>query len=390
MRNKDQMPMASPYVIVLSKAEARVLGARVASGRTEYRDRLRAQIVLEAAEGGSNAAIAEFLNVCVDTVRTWRRRFAVERLKGLSDRPRTGRPRVHGPAVRAEVVAMACALPAERDVPLSRWSSPEIVRELAERCQVEVSASSVRRWLGADALKPWQHRSWIAIRDPDFEAKAAPVLDLYAGRWKGRRLGPNDYVICADEKTSIQARCRCHPTLAPGRARAMRVEHEYDRGGALAYLAAWDVHRGQAIGRCEDTTGIEPFARLVEQVMTTEPYASADRVFWIVDNGSSHRGRASIERLTAAWPTAQLIHTPVHASWLNQCEIYFSVVQRKVVSPNDFTHTEQIRDRLAAFEARYNPIAAPFGWTFSRRDLRDLLQRIDQHTHPRDDQELAA
>ena len=110
-----------------------------------------------------------------------------------------------------EVVAMACALPAEQDVPLSRWSCPEIARELAARCHVAVSASSVRRWLAADALKPWQHRSWISIRDPDFEAKAARVLDLYAGRWKGRRLGPNDFVICADEKTSIQARCRCHP-----------------------------------------------------------------------------------------------------------------------------------------------------------------------------------
>jgi DDE superfamily endonuclease len=170
----------------------------------------------------------------------------------------------------------------------------------------------------------------------------------------------------------------------------MRVEHEYDRKGALAYLAAWDVHRGQVIGRCEDSTGIEPFARLTEQVMSTQPYASADRVFWIVDNGSSHRGQASIDRIRTAWPTAHLIHTPVHASWLNQCEIYFSVVQRKVVCPNDFTDIDQIRDRLAAFETRYNPIATPFGWKFTRHDLRDLIQRIDRHEHPQDDQYLVA
>ena len=113
----------------------------------------------------------------------------------------------------------------------------------------------------------------------------------------------------------------------------MRVEHEYERGGALAYLAAWDAHRGKVFGRCEPTTGIAPFARLVEQVMTIEPYASARRVFWVVDNGSSHRGQASIDRMAKAWPTATLVHTPVHASWLNQCEIYFSVVQRKVVTP---------------------------------------------------------
>jgi transposase len=381
------MSMSSPYVIVLTDAEDRALAARLASGRTEYRDRLRAQIVLQAARGGSNAEIAEQLPVGVDTVRRWRRRFATaagERLESLTDRPRSGRPPVHGPAVRAEAVALACALPAEKDVPLSRWSCPEIARELAVRCQRAVSAASVRRWLAEDALKPWQHRSWISVRDPGFAVKAARVLDLYAGLWDGRPLGPGDFVVCADEKTSIQARCRCHPTLAPGQARAMRVEHDYRRGGALAYLAAWDVHRGQVIGRCEDSTGIEPFARLVEQVMMAEPYACADRVFWIVDNGSSHRGQASIDRMSKAWPNAHLVHLPVHASWLDQCEIYFSVVQRKVVTPNDFLDLDQIRARLAAFEARYNAVATPFNWKFTRRDLDDLLGRIDAHeNHPK-------
>src|SRR5689334_21799103 len=159
----------------------------------------------------------------------------------------------------------------------------------------------------------------------------------------------------------------------------MRIEHDYDRRGALAYLAAWDVRRGQVTGRCEDTTGIAPFARRAEQVMTTEPYASADRVFWIVDNGSSHRGAASAERMAQAWPNAQLIHLPAHASWLDQAEIYLSVIQRKVLTPNDFTDLDQIRDRLAAFETRYNAIARPFDWKFTRTDLTDLLRRIDTY-----------
>jgi DDE superfamily endonuclease/Homeodomain-like domain len=297
----------------------------------------------------------------------------------VKDAPRSGRPPSFTAADRAEVIALACALPAESGLPLSRWSGPDLARELAARCQLAVSASTVRRWLARDALKPWQHRSWISVRDPEFAARAAPVLDLYAGTWDGRPLGPDDYVICADEKTSIQARCRCHPTLPPGKARAMRVEHDYERRGALAYLAAWDVHRGQVMGRCEDTTGIAPFARLVEQVMTTEPYASAHRVFWIVDNGSSHRGAASIERMASTWPTARLIHLPAHASWLDQAEIYFSVVQRKVLTPNDFTGLDQIRDRLAAFQTRYNAIARPFTWKFTRAGLGDLLRRIDAH-----------
>jgi hypothetical protein len=128
-----------------------------------------------------------------------------------------------------------------------------------------------------------------------------------------------------------------------------------------------------------DTTGIAPFSRLVEQVMTAEPSASADRVFWIVDNGSSHRGAASVKWMTKAWPNARLIHLPLHASWLDQAEIYFSIVQRKVISPNDFTSLDQIRDRLAAFEVRYNTIARPLNWKFTRTDLEELLHRIDAH-----------
>jgi hypothetical protein len=159
----------------------------------------------------------------------------------------------------------------------------------------------------------------------------------------------------------------------------MRVEHEYQRKGALAYLAAYDVHRARVIGRMEPTTGIEPFGRLVAQVMTTEPYASADRVFWIVDNGSSHRGRASVTRMTKAWPTAQLVHLPVHASWLDQAEIFFSILQRKVLTPNDLTDLDALAERVLAFQDRYNATATRFDWRFTRADLDRLLDRIAAH-----------
>ncbi len=206
---------------------------------------------------------------------------------------------------------------------------PDIRAEVLRRGLVaQISEATIWRWLAADAIAPWRHRSWIFPRDPDFEVKAGRVLDLYAGRFEGRRLGRGEYVVSADEKTSIQARIRCHPTLPPAPGRTMRVEHEYERGGALQYLAAWDVHRARLFGRCEPTTGIEPFGRLVAQVMNQPPYANARRVYWIVDNGSSHRGQASVERLETAWPNLRLIHLPIHASWLNQIEIYFSVIQR--------------------------------------------------------------
>jgi transposase len=373
------VPPSSPHLIVLTIDERAALVA-LTRPTAQARMLLRARIVLAAAEGGSNASIARDLGICEDTVRKWRRRYALRRLGGLADAPRSGRPRRFSAVARAQVTAIACELPALRGMPLSRWSSSELACETIEAGVVDdISPSTVRRWLAADAIKPWQYRSWIAPRAPDFTARAAVVLDLYARVFDGQPLGPGDYVVCADEKTSVQARCRCHPSLPPGRARMMRVEHEYRRGGALAYLAAWDVHRGKVFGRCEPTTGIAPFARLVEQVMTVEPYASANRVFWIVDNGSSHRGQTAIDRMSQTWPAARMIHTPVHASWLNQCEIYFSVVQRKVVTPNDFDDLADVENRLIAFQDLYNLAARPFNWRYTKKDLDILLTRIDAH-----------
>jgi hypothetical protein len=153
----------------------------------------------------------------------------------------------------------------------------------------------------------------------------------------------------------------------------MYVEHEYARAGAWAYLAAWDVHRAALFGRCEAKTGIAPFERLVAQVMSQEPYRSARRVFWVVDNGSAHRGQKAMARLQAKWSILALVHTPIHASWLNQIEIYFSIVQRKVLTPNDFASLAAVRERLLQFQARYEQTARPFQWTFTRRDLVALL-----------------
>jgi hypothetical protein len=276
-----------------------------------------------------------------------------------------------------QVKAIACELPKESGQPLSRYSCRDLVREVARRGIVaKISGRTIWRWLDEDAIRPWQHRSWIFPRDPDFKMKAERVLDLYQGLWEGQPLSPADQVVSADEKTSIQARIRLHPTLPPKPKETMRVEFEYERGGALAYLAAWDVRRAKVFGRCEDTTGIEPFGRLVQQVMEQEPYRSAPRVFWIVDNGSSHRGAAAVKRLQAAYSNIHLVHLPVHASWLNQVEIYFSVVQRKVLTPNDFASLQEVAHRLLAFQDLYERIARPFEWKFTREDLHELLNKL--------------
>ena len=276
-----------------------------------------------------------------------------------------------------QVRALACELPATRGLPLSRLSTADIARE-AQRCGLvaKISDTTVWRWLHDDAIRPWQHRCWIFPRDPDFAVKAGRILDLYAREWQGRSLKDDEFVLSADEKTSIQARRRKHPTRPPRPGTPTRVEHEYARGGAWAYLAGLDVHRARVFGRCERSTGIAPFDRLVDQVMTQPPYCDARRVFWIVDNGSSHRGDRCVRRLTAKYPRLVPVHGPVHASWLNQIEIYFSIVQRKVLTPNDFPSLAAVEDRLLRFQTHYEQLATPFEWTFTRSDLQALMKRL--------------
>jgi len=286
---------------------------------------------------------------------------------------------VFPPEQVAEVKALACELPATHGLPLGRFSRTELHRLVLERGLSEASASTIWRWLHDDALKPWQQRSWIFVRDPRFAEKAGPVLDLYQRRFQGRRLRPDEYVICADEKSQLQALGRRHGTLPPAPGRAARLEFDYRRNGTLAYLAAWDVHHANLFDRVEAKTGIDPFGHLVEQVMTAEPYASARTVYWIVDNGSSHAGSTSVRRMQERWKNARLIHLPIHASWLNQIELYFSIVQRKALTPNDFGSLDALAERLLGFAEHYRQIARPFDWTFTRNDLEQLLARIDAH-----------
>lgn len=282
------------------------------------------------------------------------------------------------PRIVVAVKALACELPSKLGLPLSRFSGEEIKRYVVDSGIVaSISGITIWRWLSADAIKPWQYRSWIFPRDPQFANKAGPILDLYQGRWLGMPLGPKDFVVSTDEKTSIQARRRVAETLPPKSGSAMRVEHEYQRKGALAYLAAWDVHRAKIFGRCERKTGIKPFERLVDQVMSQEPYRSAQRVFWIMDNGSSHRGSISDERLAKRWPTIIPVHTPVHASWLNQVEIYFSILQRKVLTPVDFTSLSELEERVLKFQNHYEVVAKPFEWKFTREKLNKLIDKLN-------------
>jgi hypothetical protein len=332
--------------------------------------------------GRSTARIARDLRISQDTARKWRRRFADRGLEGLSDLPRPGRPRQISAEVRAAVVALACQLPAATGVPpLAHGTGPELAAELTAQnlAGSPVSASSVLRILAEHPVKPWQYESWIYPRDPDFAAKAKVIVDLYQGFYQGEPPGPGDRILSFDAKPQINARRRLHPTLPATPGKPVRYEHEYKRKGSLALLAGLDVRTGQVFASTPLTTGIKPFMDLAAQVMARPEYKDAPRVFVIVDNGSDHRGQAAVTRLARAHPNAIMIHTPVHASWLNQIEIFFSVIQKKVVTPNDFASLGELSATLLGFVARYNQTARPFSWKFTASDLHDLMNRISKH-----------
>ena len=239
----------------------------------------------------------------------------------------------------------------------------------------EISGTTIWRWLSEDAIRPWSYRSWIFPRDPHFAVKAGRALDLYGRRWNDKPLKDGDFVLSADEKAGLQIRKRRASIQCPAKRRPIRVEHEYRRRGTCAYQAVWDVHRARLFGHVVERSTIDCFDALVASVMATEPYRSANRVFWVVDNGTVHRGQRAADRLRKQWPRLTLVHLPVHASWLNQIEIYFSVLQRKALTPDDFDSRKDIAGRILDFQNHYQRIAKPFQWSFTRKDLQKLLQR---------------
>ena len=284
--------------------------------------------------------------------------------------------RLFPPRVVAEVKALACELPAELGLPLSRFSRAELRRHVLEAGIVaDISGTTIWRWLHEDALRPWTRRSWIFPRDPEFATRAERVLDLYHRHWKGRSLEAGEFVISADEKTQIPIRSAHHPIQPPAPGRPIRVEHEYRRHGVCAYIAAWDVHRARLFGEVVGKISIVAFDALVARVMGLEPYRSAERVFWVVDNGTIHRGQRAADRLQERFANLTLVHLPKHASWLNQIEIYFSILQRKALTPAHFTSQDEVAPRILGFQGHYQQIASPFEWTFTRRDLHRLLAR---------------
>ena len=276
-----------------------------------------------------------------------------------------------------EVKAVACELPRQRAAPLARWSVAELRRAVvAQGIVAQISDTTLWRWLSQDALRPWRYRSWIFPRDPQFALKAGRILDLYACRWQGAPAR-------AAGVRALRRRKDEHPSAAPLPSRAAARAGSTAAGRACA-------HAGRRVGlyrrlgcasrarvrtlRSQDGHRPVRAARGARHEAGTVSFSAAR----LLDCGQRllASGQRAVARLQAKWSKLVLVHTPIHASWLNQIEIYFSVVQRKVLTPNDFPSLSTVRERLLRFQAHYIHAAKPFQWTFTRRDLAALLAKL--------------
>ena len=376
--------MARPvykYQIKLWEEEKQELQQAIRKGMQKARLITRILTIMLANAGETISATAKILGCCEQTVLNQRKRFIEHRAEGavaaLIDKPRSGRPVTYGVKERVQVIAIVCETLHEHDMPFSRFSNADLHRiVIKEAALSNISQASLARILDQNALKPWRYRYWLFPRDPDFVNKACVILDLYAGFWEGQRLGLDEYVLSVDEK-SIQALRRCHSSLPTIPGYEQRVEFEYQRLGTIAYHAAWDVFRGRIFGRVAPNTCIATFNQLVNWLMKLQPYQSSTRTFWIVDGGCAHHPNTFPTRLRSMYPNAVAVPLPVHSSWLNQIEIFFSIVQRKVLKPLNVTDIPTLSKRLLDFQDYYPETARPFSWKFSADDLKNRLAVLD-------------
>jgi transposase len=339
----------------------------IAAGTSPQRLVLRARIALAAAEGKENAAIARDLGCSVNTVRTWRGRFAAEGIGGLFDKPRSGRPETHGPSARLAVVATVTLVPPDGE---SAWSQAMIARHRQER-GLPISRATVGRVLADAHVRPHKVRGWLnRADDPSFWARAGAVCRLYLDP------PPGTVLISIDEKTGIQAKTRIRPDI-PGRpGRDARREFEYARHGTVSIIAAMNVTAGevitQRIARSDSVTFMK-FLSLLDRHIA--PHL---RIRLIMDNGSSHTSKAT-RAWIAAHPRFAVTYTPKHASWLNMIEQWFSILTRKLLRRGDFTSRDDLETRITDFTIGYNKTAHPWKWKYDAD--AEHARYLERHPH---------
>lgn len=350
------MPRVSPK-IVLTKDERAKLEKILRCHRSEKRDILRASIILLAAQGLQNKAIAKQLGVTETVVAKWRKRFVKYRQEGLCDAPRRGRPKTFTSDDKLLIIKEACKRPKVE----SHWSVRSLQKHLQEECGLKISSASLQRILASLDLKLHQCESWLESRDPEFEAKQAQIIGLY--------LNPpeNALVISVDEKTGIQALGRPEPTKPVRPGQPEKMDAHYKRNGTQSLLAALLVHEGKVIGKCYDRHTNEQFLDFMNELV--KHYPTQD-LYVILDNLSVHKHRKVQEWLSLQQGRVHFVFTPTRASWLNQIELWFSILTRKVLKRGIFNSKEELVQKIMQFIEQYNLEAKPFKWTYTGDPLK--------------------
>lgn len=343
--------------LVVTETDREELERRVRANTIQARAAQRARIVLLAADGMSNRDIATRVGLHHNQVGLWRKRYETLGVAGLEDEVRSGRPHVYG---HDDVLTLVSTVVTEAPPDQStRWTMEALARRLNEK-GIAISASQVWRICQALELKPWQTQSWMTSRDPDFWAKAADVCGLY--------LNPpeNAVVWSVDEKSQIQATSRVAPTRPAVPGIPARRDYGYQRHGTRVLFAALDVHEGEVAGWVTDSTRSENFVAFLDDLVRYTP--TGMELHCIVDNLSAH-ATPKVEEFLDEHRHVFLHNTPTHASWLNQVELFFSILERRLLKHGEFDSVDELAGRIIAFINDYNRRAAPFRWTYDGRPL---------------------
>jgi len=318
---------------------------------TQYRFVQRVNTILLAAEGSNNKQIAEKVGLSVVAISHWRTRFAKHGIEGLNDLPRPGKPCIYGHNDRLKVVNVACNPPSLK----TRWT----VRELAD--QTGISKSHLHRIMHELDLKPHQFKMWLFSNDPEFETKQADIVGLYLNPPK------NAFVVCLDEKTGMQAVSRTHEKLPMKQGQVERREFGYKRHGVLALYAALKVHEGQVIGKTEKRHTHAEFLSFVKDIY--KKWGRKKELHFVIDNFSAHKHK-DVMQWVEEHKRVKFHFTPTHASWLNQIELWFSILARQLLSKKDFRSVKDLTRQVLKFIEEYNKKAKPFAWTYQGKPLK--------------------
>lgn len=359
------------YRVQLTEDEKKLLQQQVVARKTEQSKAKRAKIILKADENPdwTDAQIAGNIGCSPALVRKWRKRWCQTR--SLSEAPRSGRPCLFQAIVRAQVTAIACSKPTDFDIPLARWSCSDIATHLITLgIVVSIATSTVWRWLKSERIKPWRFHAWMHRIDDNFVAKATPVLKLYAQA--KFLLSAGFWVVCVDEKTSIQAREGLHPNKPAGVKQPVHFAARYVRKGATHLFAALSVAEGLIYGCCRPTKTFHDFQTFLLEVLIPEAIRRNVRhIYLILDNGSTHAPKQlqawlNHKQKEEGWNfTVEVVWLPKYASWLDQIEIWFSILQRKLLTPNDFPDLKTLQQRITDFIDRHNDSAQPIKWSYT-------------------------